>query len=105
MTAMPCGQKKRMSEMIQSQMVTPPLAAMDGTTFRLKTATTKRRTRSRHPRARMRWGWAAGWVVVDKVSCGSLPAAEQQVPHPAFSPVRNDNGFFRYNGFSDACTV
>jgi hypothetical protein len=52
--------------MIQSQMVTPPLAAMEGTTFKLKTATTKRRTRSRRPRARIRWGWAAGWVVVDK---------------------------------------
>src|SRR5579863_9377422 len=65
MTAMPWGQKKRTREMIQSQMVTPPLAAMEGTTLRLKTATTKRRTRSRRPRARMRWGWA-GWAVVDK---------------------------------------
>src|ERR1700688_3493723 len=65
---MPCGQKKRRSEMIQSQMVTPPLAAMEGTTFRLKTATTNRRTRSRRPRARIRWGWVAGWVVVDKAS-------------------------------------
>src|ERR1700686_3104326 len=58
---MPCGQKKRRSEMIQSQMVTPPLAAMEGTTFRLKTATTNRRTRSRRPRARIRWGGGAGW--------------------------------------------
>src|ERR1700722_17889864 len=71
MTAMPCGQKKRRREMIQSQMVTPPLAAMEGITFRLKTATTKRRTRSRRPRARIRWGWAAGWAVVDKFSLGA----------------------------------
>src|SRR6267143_1188090 len=47
---MPCGQKKRTSEMSQSHTVTPPLAAMEGTTFRLKTATTNRRTRSRRPR-------------------------------------------------------
>ena len=51
--------------MIQSQMVAPPLAAIDGTTLRLKTATTKRRTRSRRPRARIRWGWA-DWGDVDK---------------------------------------
>src|SRR5437879_3869226 len=61
---MPWGQKKRRREIIQSQMVAPPLAAMEGTTLRLKTATTKRRTRSRRPRARIRWGWT-GWVVVD----------------------------------------
>src|SRR5467141_2704674 len=85
MTAMPCGQKKRMREMIQSQMVTPPLAAMEGTTFRLKTATTKRRTRSRRPRARIRWGWA-GWVVVDKLVCW-LQRADSS---PGFRPVRND---------------
>src|ERR1700676_2119747 len=65
MTAMPCGQKKRRREMIQSQTVTPPLAAIEGTTLRLKTATTNRSTRSRRPRARIRWGWAADWVVVD----------------------------------------
>src|SRR5580693_6235256 len=56
MTAIPCGQKNRTSEMIQSQMVTPPLAAIDGTTLRLKTATTKRRTRSQRPRTRRRRG-------------------------------------------------
>src|ERR1700686_5374316 len=66
MTAMPWGQKKRRREMIQSQTVTPPLAAIEGTTFRLKTATTNRSTRSRRPSARIRWGWAADWVVVDK---------------------------------------
>src|SRR5580704_3228576 len=42
--------------MIQSQIVTPPLAAIDGTTLRLKTATTKRRTRSQRPRTRRRCG-------------------------------------------------
>src|SRR5271165_2118839 len=83
MTAMPWGQKNRTSEIIQSQMVTPPLAAIEGTTFRLKTATTKRRTRSRRPRARIRWGWA-GWAVVDKAK------PKQQVPHPGFARVRND---------------
>src|SRR5215469_3579463 len=67
MTAMPWGQKKRRSEMIQSQTVTPPLAAIEGTTFRLKTATTKRSTRSRRPRARIKWGGAADSAVVDKV--------------------------------------
>src|SRR5690242_11659565 len=56
MTAMPCGQKKRTSEMIQSQTVTPPFAAMEGTTLRLKTATTKSRTRSQRPRTRLRCG-------------------------------------------------
>src|ERR1700723_580058 len=68
MTAIPCGQKKRRREMIQSQMVTPPLAAIEGTTLRLKTATTNRRTRARRPRARIKWGWATGWAVVDKVA-------------------------------------
>src|SRR5580704_15728975 len=56
MTAIPCGQKKSKREMSQSQMVTPPLAAMDGTTFRLKTATTKSRTRSHRPKTRRKWG-------------------------------------------------
>src|ERR1700685_2129776 len=59
MTAIPCGQKKSTSEMIQSQTVTPPLAAIDGTTLRLKTATTKRRTRSKRPRTRRRCGASA----------------------------------------------
>src|SRR5512137_1516902 len=53
---MPCGQKNRTREMIQSQTVTPPLAAMEGTTLRLKTATTKRRTRSQRPNTRRRRG-------------------------------------------------
>src|SRR5689334_15237320 len=53
---MPCGQKKRSSEMIQSQTVTPPFAAIDGTTFKLKTATTNSSTRSQRPRTRFRCG-------------------------------------------------
>src|SRR5215813_15585452 len=57
MTAIPCGAKKSSREMIQSQMVTPPLAAMDGTTFKLNTATTNSSTRSRWPRTRLRCGW------------------------------------------------
>src|SRR5579872_4975747 len=79
MTAMPCGKKKRRMEMIQSQMVMPPLAAMEGTTLRLKTATTNSRTRSRRPRARTRWGWA-GWVVDD---IGSVPAETEADFSPA----------------------
>src|SRR4029077_1757351 len=48
--------------MIQSQTVTPPLAAMLGTTLRLKTATTNSSTRSKRPRTRFRCGWLS-WVV------------------------------------------
>src|SRR5258708_24830618 len=66
MTATPCGQKNRSSEVIHNQMVTPALAAMEETTLRLKIATTKRSTRSRRPSTRLRWG-GAGWVAVDKV--------------------------------------
>src|SRR6516165_6066497 len=62
MTAIPCGQKNRPSEISHSQMVTPPLAAMDGTTFRLKTATTNSSTRSRWPRTRLRCGWDSARV-------------------------------------------
>src|SRR5215813_8263533 len=53
---MPWGQKNSSTEMIQSQTVTPPLAAIDGTTFRLKTATTNSSTRSQRPRTRLRCG-------------------------------------------------
>src|SRR5437016_1811692 len=60
--------------MIHSQMVAPPLAAIEGTTFRLKTATTKSNTRSRRPRARIKRGWVAGWVVVDN-ACGPRRSA------------------------------
>src|SRR5579863_967627 len=40
-------------------MVTPPLAAIDGSTFKLKTATTNSSTRSRCPRTRFRCGWVS----------------------------------------------
>src|SRR5258708_13248008 len=53
---MPCGQKNRTSEIIHSQTVTPPFAAMDGTTFRLNTATTNSRTRSQRPKTRRKRG-------------------------------------------------
>src|SRR5277367_1912809 len=65
---MPWGQKKRMREMIHSQMVTPPLAAMDGTTLRLKTATTKSRTRSHRPRTRRRWGVAGSPFAIGEMA-------------------------------------
>src|SRR5260221_11770437 len=72
---MPCGQKNRTSEISHSQTVTPPLAAMDGTTLRLKTATTKRRTRSQRPSTRRRPGAsrAAFVVVVTSVAKFVLP--------------------------------
>src|SRR5437588_537587 len=54
-------------------MVTPPFAAIEGTTFRLKTATTKRRTRSRRPRTRLRWGWAADSLVADWMAVDNGP--------------------------------
>ncbi len=76
MTAMPWGQKKRMSEIIQSQTVTPPFAAIEGTTFRLKTATTKSSTRSQRPRTRRRCGVAgsATWA------CGKLTSFDMISP-------------------------
>src|SRR5580692_8646647 len=40
--------------MSHSQMVTPPFAAIDGSTFRLNTATTNSSTRSRLPSTRFR---------------------------------------------------
>ena len=76
--------------MIQSQMVTPPLAAMDGTTLRLKTATTKRSTRSRRPRARMSFGAASGWAVVDKI----FRERRKQVPHSGFRRDEESQRFF-----------
>src|SRR5579872_158799 len=59
---MPCGQKKSSSEITHSQTVTPPLAAMEGTTLRLNTATTNRSTRSHRPRTRFRCGAPASMV-------------------------------------------
>src|SRR4051794_38258532 len=41
--------------MIHNQTVTPPFAAIDGTTFKLKTATTKSRIRSQRPRTRFKF--------------------------------------------------
>src|SRR5207302_8929350 len=52
--------------MIHNQTVTPPLAAIEGTTFKLNTATTKRSNRSRRPRARIRYG-CSGCTLLDKV--------------------------------------
>src|SRR5215471_5031122 len=71
MTAIPCGQKKRSREMIHSQTVTPPLAAIDGTTLRLNTATTNSSTRSRRPSARIRWGVSDCGVVAKIIDQGS----------------------------------
>src|SRR6202140_5560780 len=56
--------------MIQSQTVTPPLAAIEGTTFKLNTATTNSSTRSKRPRTRFRCGWLS--CVVDNIT----PAAK-----------------------------
>src|SRR4029077_6413386 len=66
MTAIPCGQKNNSSEVSHSQIVTPPFAAMEGTTLRLKTATTNSRTRSQRPRTRFRCGCSASWFGSDK---------------------------------------
>src|SRR5258707_11027590 len=66
MTAMPCGQKNNRREMIQSQTVTPPLAAMLGTTLRLKTATTNSSTRSKRPRTRFKGGWLGSVLDIDE---------------------------------------
>src|SRR5580698_2197916 len=51
---MPCGQKNSTSEISHSQTVTPPFAAMLGTTFRLNTATTNSAIRSQRPSERLR---------------------------------------------------
>ena len=83
MTAMPCGQKNKSREMIQSQIVIPPFAAIEGTTLRLKTATTNSKTKSRRPSARISFGAASDWDVVDKVS---FAPAQKQVPHPGLRP-------------------
>src|SRR5580692_6967472 len=51
---MPCGQKNSTSEISHSQIVTPPFAAMLGTTLRLNTATTNSATKSQRPSERLR---------------------------------------------------
>src|SRR2546430_2241457 len=56
MTAMPCGQKNSSNAKDHSHTVTPPLAAMVGTTLRLTMATTNNKTRSPGPRTRRKRG-------------------------------------------------
>src|SRR5213082_3552591 len=80
MTAIPCGQKNSNREMIQSQTVNPPFAAIEGTTFRLKTATTNSSTRSQRPRTRLRCGCLG--------SCSDKEAPE---------------GSFEFHSFKDYC--
>src|SRR5271168_195955 len=53
-TAAPCGQKKQLRAMIQSQMVMGPEAEIGGTMLRLATATTNSSTRSLRPSTRLR---------------------------------------------------
>src|ERR1700691_465931 len=56
-TAAPWGQKKQERAMSQSQRVTGPEADIAGIMFRLATATTKSKTRSRRPSTRSRPGF------------------------------------------------
>src|SRR5229473_1981777 len=92
---MPCGQKNNTSEMIHSHTVTPPLAAMEGTTLRLKTATTKSKTRSHRPSTRRRCGAScaigAGIAMVASfakfvLSVDSLPRIAANRDGPLFIP-------------------
>src|ERR1700681_2998925 len=75
---MPCGQKKSSSEISHNHTVTPPLAAMEGTTLRLKTATTKRRTRSQRPKTRRK----CGTLVSRALTSGTLTSVD--IISPAF---------------------
>src|SRR5258706_2917273 len=79
---MPWGQKKSMSEMIQSQTVTPPLAAIEGTTLRLKTATTKSKTRSQRPSTRRRCGTSLARGAADAVMTSFVNDALSMVRGP-----------------------
>src|SRR3954463_11353180 len=75
MTAIPWGQKKKTSASTQSQMVTPPLAAIEGTTFRFTIATTNSRIKSMRPSTRFRFGAALVWAFsIGLVSDGDLTA-------------------------------
>src|ERR1700677_4832917 len=56
-TAAPCGQKKQERAISHSQSVTGPEAETAGIRFRLATATTKSKTRSRRPSTRSRPGF------------------------------------------------
>src|ERR1700760_3575329 len=92
MTAMPCGQKKSSSAMIHNQTVTPPLAAMDGTTLRLKTATTNSRTRSQRPRTRFKFVGLAEFDSPD-IFCGlQKRGGRGRPPHTLVSLVRDYRG-------------
>src|SRR5260370_30290299 len=72
--------------MIQSQTVTPPLAAMLGTTLRLKTATTNSSTRSKRPRTRFRCGWLS-WVVDNITPAARLKERSAGRPRPAIATL------------------
>ena len=48
--------EKENERVIHNQTVTPPFAAIEGTTFRLNTATTNSRIKSRRPSTRFRSG-------------------------------------------------
>src|ERR1035438_7403413 len=69
--------------MIQSHTVTPPFAAMEGTTLRLNTATTNSSNRSRRPRTRFRCGCLAS--VFDIVKENSRDRAVYPSGSPAFN--------------------
>src|SRR5690349_18579920 len=92
MTAMPCGQKNSTSEISHSHTVTPPLAAIDGTTFRLKTATTNSSTRSKRPSTRFRCGCSS--VVIGSSESRSGRSETQQSPIACRVSVRGNRGSF-----------
>src|SRR5438477_3632563 len=87
MTAMPCGQKNSSNAKDHSHTVTPPLAAMVGTTLRLTMATTNNKTRSPGPRTRRKWGapGAAG-VRLTSFANGFL----LRLPYPSLVSGRTD---------------
>src|SRR6266581_1930973 len=87
MTAMPCGQKNSNNAKDHSHTVTPPLAAMVGTTLRLTMATTNNKTRSPGPRTRRKWGapGAAG-VRLTSFANGFLP----RLPYQSLVSCRTD---------------
>src|SRR5579871_1462420 len=97
MTAIPWGQKKRRREMIQSQTVTPPLAAIEGTTLRLKTATTKSSTRSRRPRARIRWGAESDCAISGKIPLEFLASLDGRPRRPSPHGHRYHMSFYGAN--------
>ena len=70
---MPCGQKNSTSEISHSQTVTPPFAAMLGTTFRLNTATTNSAIRSQRPSERLRCTVSTGEAIGSAKEAPKLP--------------------------------